>query len=58
MDDREAKSYSTPPEAASSPAEADAAAQRMAKGLPALFASVFTAFVIVAVVFLLIRYVF
>jgi hypothetical protein len=58
MDDREAGSYSTPPGAAPGSAETEAARERMAKGLPTLFASVFLAFVIVAVILLAVRYVF
>lgn len=57
MEDREAETYSTPPGAAPSPAETRAARVGLAKGLPTLFASVFTAFVLVAVVILLLRYV-
>ncbi len=56
MDDEEAKTYSTPPQAAPSPAETRAATERMASGLPTLFASVFGAFVVVALVVLAIRY--
>jgi hypothetical protein len=55
MADRD--TYSTPPEAAPSPAETRAARERMATGLPTLFASVFASFVILAVVILLFRYV-
>lgn len=58
MADRRVDSYTTPPEAAHSPAETQAATRRMATGLPTLFASVFVAFVVVAVVILLFRYVF
>jgi hypothetical protein len=58
MDDREAQTYSTPPEAASSPAETRAAEARLAKGLPTLMGSVFVAFVVVAAVVLVARYVF
>lgn len=57
MDDREAGTYSTPPEAAPPASEARAATQRMATGLPVLFASVFGAFVVVAVIVLVFRYV-
>ena len=56
MDDREARTYSTPEEAGHHPAEAHAAKERMASGLPTLFGSVFVAFVIVAVVVLAVRY--
>jgi hypothetical protein len=58
MDDEEAGTYSTPPEAAPSRDEARAASERMTRGLPALFASVFCAFVVVALVILAIRYIF
>ena len=58
MDDREAHTYSTPPDEGSSPAEARAAQERLGKGLPALMASVFVAFVLVAAVVLAARYVF
>jgi hypothetical protein len=58
MDDREAGSYSTPPGAAPGRRETDAARERMAKGLPTLFASVFITFVIVAVILLAVRYAF
>jgi len=58
MDDREAGTYSTPPEAAPPPAETRAARESLAKGMPTLFGSVFVAFVLVAVVILLARYAF
>ena len=58
MTDRKTDSYTTPPEAAHTPAETRAATERTATGLPTLFASVFGAFVVVAVVILLFRYVF
>ena len=58
MDDREARTYSTPEEAGSHPAEAHAAKERMVAGLPTLFGSVFVAFLVVAVVVLLARYLF
>lgn len=56
MDDREAGTYSTPPEAAPSAEETRRAEVGLRKGLPALIWSVFLAFVIVAVVGLIIRY--
>jgi hypothetical protein len=58
MDDREAGTYSTPPEAAPGTAETRAARESTAAGMRTLFASVFIAFVVVAVVVLLVRYVF
>ena len=56
MDDREAETYSTPPEAAPPPAETAAARESMARGMPALFASVFVAFVVVGALVLAVRY--
>lgn len=56
VDDREAGTYSTPEELAPGEAEGRAARERMSAGLPALFGSVFVAFVVVAVVVLLVRY--
>ena len=56
MDDRQANTYSTPEEAGSSPAETRAAQERMGRGLPFLFGSVFVAFVVVAIVVLAVRY--
>ena len=56
MDDRERDTYSTPEDAGWSPSETRAAQERMSRGLPTLFASVFIAFVVVAVVVLAIRY--
>jgi hypothetical protein len=58
MDDREARTYSTPPEAASGPTEARAARERVGAGVGTLFASIFVAFVVVAVVVLALRYLF
>jgi hypothetical protein len=58
MDDRDAGTYSTPPEAAPGEAEGQAARKRLGKGFPALMGSVFVAFVIVAVVVLAARYLF
>ena len=58
MDDREAGSYSTPPEAAPGEAEGQAARDRLGTGFPALFGSVFIAFVVVAVIVLGAKYVF
>ena len=56
MDDREAGTYSTPPEAAPGQAEARAARERMGTGLPVLMGSIFAAFVLVALVVLAVRY--
>jgi hypothetical protein len=56
VDDRE--TYSTPREAGRSPAQTGAAQERLARGLPTLMASVFVAFVVVAVVVLAARYLF
>ena len=56
MDDRDAGTYSTPPEKAPSQGEATAARDRVGAGVGTLFASVFLAFVVVAVVVLAIRY--
>jgi hypothetical protein len=56
MDDREANTYSTPQSAGQSTAEAGAAQERLSRGLPTLMASVFVAFVVVAVVVLAVRY--
>jgi membrane protein implicated in regulation of membrane protease activity len=50
VDDREAETYSTPP------AETAAARESMARGMPALFASVFVAVVVVAALVLVVRY--
>jgi hypothetical protein len=58
VDDQDAGSYSTPENATPSRTETDAARAGMGKGMPALFASVFLAFVVVAVVVLAVRYVF
>jgi hypothetical protein len=58
MEDREAHTYSTPPQEGSSPAETQAAQERLTKGLPALMASVFVAFVVVAAIVLAARYLF
>lgn len=58
MDDREAGTYSTPPEAAPSPAEARAARDRVGKGVGTLLGSIFVAFVVVAIVVLAVRYLF
>jgi hypothetical protein len=58
MDDQDAGSYSTPESATPSQRETEAARARMGKGMPALFASVFVAFVVVAVIVLAVRYVF
>ena len=58
MDDQDAGSYSTPENATPSRGETEAARARLGKGMPALFASVFVAFVVVAVVVLTVRYVF
>jgi hypothetical protein len=58
MDDREAGSYSTPPEAAPSEGEAQAARERVGVGVGTLFASIFVAFVVVAIVVLAVRYLF
>jgi hypothetical protein len=56
MDDRQADTYSTPEEAGWSSSETQAAQERLGRGLPTLFASVFIAFVVVAVVVLVVRY--
>jgi hypothetical protein len=56
MGDREAGTYSTPPEAAPPAGEAQAARERIGAGVGTLFASIFVAFVLVAVVVLAIRY--
>lgn len=58
VDDREAGSYSTPPEAAPPAAETTAARERVGVGLSTLFGSVFVAFVVVAIVVLAVRYLF
>jgi hypothetical protein len=58
MDDHQAGTYSTPPEAAPSRAETKAASERMARGLPTLFATVFCAFVVVALLILVTRELF
>lgn len=58
MDDREAGTYSTPPEAAPSPREARAARERVGAGVGTLLGSIFVAFVVVAVVVLALRYLF
>lgn len=56
MDDREAGTYSTPPEKAPAHGEATDARERVGAGVGTLFASVFVAFVVVAVVVLAVRY--
>jgi hypothetical protein len=58
VDNQDAGSYSTPESATPSRGETEAARARMGKGMPALFASVFVTFVVVAVVVLAVRYVF
>jgi hypothetical protein len=58
VDDREAGSYSTPPKAASTVEETRAARERVGAGVGTLLASVFIAFVLVALVVLAVRYVF
>jgi hypothetical protein len=58
VDDREAGTYSTPPEAAPPPGEAAGARERVGAGVGTLFASIFVAFVVVALVVLAIRYLF
>ncbi|HXH88898.1 MAG TPA: hypothetical protein VNI55_09875 [Gaiellaceae bacterium] len=55
MDDREAGTYSTPPEAAPPAQEARDAKHDMGRGLPVLFGAVFLAFVVVALIVFLIR---
>ena len=57
MDDREAGTYSTPPEATPTTNETFAAREGTATGMRTLFTSVFVAFVVVAIVVLLFRYV-
>jgi hypothetical protein len=56
MDDPQADTYSTPEDAGWSSSETKAAQERMGRGLPALFGSVFIAFVVVAVLVLAVRY--
>jgi hypothetical protein len=56
MDDREAGTYSTPKGAGSSSSETKAAQERMSRGLPLLFGSVFIAFVLVAAIVFVFRY--
>ena len=56
MDDREAGTYSTPPEAAPSEREVAAARERVGAGVGTLLGSVFVAFVVVALVVLAVRY--
>lgn len=58
MDDREAGTYSTPPEAAPTAGETRAAREGTATGMRTLFTSVFLGFVVVAAVVLLARYAF
>lgn len=58
MDDREAGTYSTPPEAATSEHEAEAARERVGAGMGTLIGSVFVAVVVVALVVLAVRYLF
>jgi hypothetical protein len=58
MDDREAGTYSTPPEAAPTEREAEAARERVGTGMVTLIGSIFVAFVVVAIVVLVIRYAF
>jgi hypothetical protein len=47
--------YETPPEAAPSPQETEAARESTARALPLLLGSVFVAFVVVGVLVLLLR---
>jgi hypothetical protein len=56
VDDRDAGTYSTPPEAAPSERETRSARNELARGLPVLMSSVFVAFVVVALVILVVRY--
>lgn len=56
MDDRHADTYSTPRNAGSSSSDTKAAHERMGRGLPMLFGSVFISFVVVALVVLAVRY--
>lgn len=58
MDDREAGSYSTPPEAAPGEAEGQAARDRLGTGFPALAGSIFVMAIVVAVIVLGAKYVF
>jgi hypothetical protein len=58
VDDREAGTYSTPPEKAPSAGEATAARERVGAGVGTLFGSIFVAFVVVALVVLAVRYLF
>ena len=55
MDDPEAGTYSTPPEAAPPPEATRDAREGLGRGLPVLFGSVFVAFVVVALIVLLVR---
>lgn len=54
MDDREAGTYSTPPEAAPGEAEARAARDRMSSGLPVLIGSIFAGAFVVGLIALLV----
>lgn len=54
MDDREAGTYSTPPEAAPGEAEARAARDRMSSGLPVLIGSIFAGAFLVGLIALLV----
>jgi hypothetical protein len=56
MDDRQADTYSTPEDAGWSSSETKAAQERMGRGLPRLFGSVFIAFVLVAAIVFVFRY--
>ena len=58
MDDREAKTYSTPPEAGSTTGETRSAQGRLGEGFPTLMGSVFIGFVVIAVIVLAARYLF
>jgi hypothetical protein len=54
MDDREAGTYSTPPEAAPGAAEAEAARDRMATGLPLIIGSIFAGAFLVGLIALIV----
>ena len=55
MDDREERTYATPPEAAPPPEVTREAKRDIARTLPVLVGSIFIAFVVVALIVLLAR---